>query len=79
MSSENPADCEAAAAQLRSPGGEAQALACDVSQKIAVEALVSGALQRYGRIDTLVCNAGIAPHIGPIASASDSDWVYRFC
>ena len=26
------------------------------------------------RIDVLVCNAGVAPHLGPIAAASDQDW-----
>ena len=27
-----------------------------------------------GRIDVLVCNAGVAPHAGPIGAASDQDW-----
>lgn len=43
---------------------------CDVSSRPELEALVA----RCGRIDVLVCNAGVAPHMGPIASASDFDW-----
>jgi NADP-dependent 3-hydroxy acid dehydrogenase YdfG len=31
-------------------------------------------LAQRERIDVLVCNAGVAPHLGPIAEASDQDW-----
>jgi len=41
-------------------GGRAEAASLDVTDASAVVALVSGALERHGRIDILVNNAGIA-------------------
>ena len=41
-------------------GGRAEAASLDVTDSAAVDALVSGALERHGRIDILVNNAGIA-------------------
>jgi glucose 1-dehydrogenase len=40
-------------------GGEALAIAADVSDERDVEGLVNGAVQRFGRLDILVNNAGI--------------------
>jgi 3-oxoacyl-[acyl-carrier protein] reductase len=40
-------------------GGKAETAAVDVTDPAAIEALVSGALARHGRIDILVNNAGI--------------------
>ena len=40
-------------------GGRAEAASLDVTDSAAVEALVSGALERHARIDILVNNAGI--------------------
>ncbi|MEW9798386.1 SDR family NAD(P)-dependent oxidoreductase [Alteromonas sp. CYL-A6] len=33
--------------------------ACDVSNVAAVEAVIAGCLQEWGRVDALICNAGI--------------------
>lgn len=74
VSSEEASACETTAAELRASGGEVIGLRCDVSQKNEVEALVARAIEHYGRIDSLVCNAGVAPHMGPIATAHDRDW-----
>ena len=41
-------------------GGRAEAVTLDVTEPEAVERTVSGVLARHGRIDILVCNAGIA-------------------
>ncbi len=41
-------------------GGEAAYLACDVSDPGQVEALVAGAVARFGGLDVLVNNAGIS-------------------
>jgi 3-oxoacyl-[acyl-carrier protein] reductase len=41
-------------------GGRAEAASLDVTDTSAIVALVSGALERHGRIDILVNNAGIA-------------------
>ncbi|MCI0847623.1 MAG: SDR family oxidoreductase [Chloroflexi bacterium] len=47
------------AEQIRSQGGEAMALTCDVSDEEQVTAMVGQTIDTYGRIDVLVNNAGV--------------------
>ena len=47
------------AEQIRSQGGEAMALTCDVSNEEQVTAMVGQTIDVYGRIDVLFNNAGI--------------------
>ena len=47
------------AQQIRSDGGEALALTCDVSNEEQVMAMVGQTIDMYGRIDVLVNNAGV--------------------
>jgi NAD(P)-dependent dehydrogenase (short-subunit alcohol dehydrogenase family) len=71
ISSRRAEACESVAAAIRAGGGEAAAIACNVSRKAEVEALVAGTLADYGRIDILVCNAAVNPVFGPLAQLSD--------
>jgi NAD(P)-dependent dehydrogenase (short-subunit alcohol dehydrogenase family) len=50
---------EAAAAKLRAAGYRAEAIQLDVTEPAACQALVAQVLATYGRIDTLVNNAGL--------------------
>jgi 3-oxoacyl-[acyl-carrier protein] reductase len=45
---------------ITAAGGKAEMASADVSDASAIDALVSGTLERHGRIDVLVNNAGIA-------------------
>ncbi|MFT4267747.1 MAG: glucose 1-dehydrogenase [Xenophilus sp.] len=74
LSSNEPGACEAEAARLRAAGHTAFAIGCDVAREPEVQALAREALAALGRIDVLVCNAGVAPHMGPIASAGAGDY-----
>ncbi len=54
-------------------GGKALAVAVDVTKRADVEALVKKAVDRYGKIDVLVNNAGIMP-IAPLALLKVDEW-----
>ena len=71
ISSRKAGPCEALAAAINEGGGEAMALACNISEKAQLRALVDGTLNRWGRIDALVCNAAVNPYFGPLAEIPD--------
>lgn len=66
--------CEAVRDALIAEGHEAIAVACNVSKREDLEALVAHTLDKWGRIDVLVANAAVNPHYGPLSSISDDAW-----
>lgn len=72
VSSRKQDACEEVAAAIRADGGEAIALACNVSRRDDVEALVAAVLEKWGRIDIMVCNAAANPAYGPLTQIEDS-------
>jgi L-rhamnose 1-dehydrogenase len=48
-------------ASIRATGGEASAHAADVSQRSQVDSMIGTVVDRYGRLDIMVNNAGICP------------------
>lgn len=63
----------AIARDIRQDGGRATPCVVDVTQAEDVQRLVSTTLDRYGRLDVLVNNAGIAP-ISPLADLDTDGW-----
>jgi NAD(P)-dependent dehydrogenase (short-subunit alcohol dehydrogenase family) len=63
--------CEEVAAGIRKAGGEAIAIPCNISRRDEIAGLVKGAIKKWGKIDTLVCNAAVNPYFGPLAGISD--------
>lgn len=59
--------------ELESRGGQALAVATDVTRSEQVQALVDAAVQRFGRIDVMLNNAGLMPH-SPLARLKIDDW-----
>lgn len=57
---------EESAAKLRANGGEAHYMRCDVTERSDIEALVAGAVEKYGRLDIAVANAGIVRACDPL-------------
>ena len=53
------AELDRAAAQLRAAGAEVTAVACDITDEASPRLLVDTAIERYGRLDILISNAGI--------------------
>jgi short-subunit dehydrogenase len=51
------------AAEIAGAGGEAFPVVCDVADRGQVERAVGAALERWGRIDLLVNNAGFGNHV----------------
>ncbi|MEX0683859.1 MAG: SDR family oxidoreductase [Dehalococcoidia bacterium] len=66
----NAVAADAVAAEI---GGAALPVACDVSQTARVEAMVAATIERFGRVDTLVNNAGRALGI-LVARMTDEDF-----
>jgi len=54
------AEAELVAAGIRTSGGEALAVAVDVADAAAVDALAATTLERFGRVDVLCNNAGVS-------------------
>jgi 3-oxoacyl-[acyl-carrier protein] reductase len=62
------------AAAIEAAGGEALALATDVADEAAVAAMAAAALERFGRVDVLMNNAGILDEFEPAAETSTETW-----
>ena len=60
--------------QIKDKGGEALFIRADVSQTVDVEALVSRAVQQYGRLDCAFNNAGIEGESVPLAESTEEVW-----
>jgi NADP-dependent 3-hydroxy acid dehydrogenase YdfG len=61
------------AARITEAGGEATSLAVDVTRREDLVALVDHAVDRFGRLDVLVGNAGIGP-ISRLDKLAVDDW-----
>lgn len=59
---------------LRGQGAEVLALTVDVADPAALQRLSDHAWDWRGRIDTLVCNAGVQGPAGPLADITEDDW-----
>ena len=59
---------------LSNDGHEAVAVRTDVSDARDVEELVSSTVERYGRLDCAVNNAGVRGKLSPLADYSDEEW-----
>lgn len=55
----NPTNANQTAADIQASGGEAIAFMVDVTNRETIRAMVAAVVAKYGRIDTLVNNAGI--------------------
>lgn len=63
----------ALAEELRFNGAEVEIEALDVTDRRSVEAFAAFALEKWGRIDVIVNNAGIMP-LSPMASLKVDEW-----
>lgn len=59
--------------KIRGDGGRAELLEVDVTRRADLQRLVELAVERFGRLDVLVSNAGIA-RIAPVGDLDVDDW-----
>src|SRR5882724_2602151 len=59
--------------EISAEGGKAIGFTVDVTKRAEVEALIKGAVDRFGRVDIVVNNAGIMP-IAPIEALKVDEW-----
>ncbi|MDE0941799.1 MAG: SDR family NAD(P)-dependent oxidoreductase [Alphaproteobacteria bacterium] len=67
-------EIQAIASEIWAAGGQATAVACDVSRYDDVLEVVERCQQAYGRVDVLVNNAGVIEPIGPLAESDPELW-----
>lgn len=66
--------CAAVVDGIESRGGEGLAVACDVGDRSAHQPLIDAAIERFGRLDVLVNNAGVLrPHYTVNVTDDDLD------
>ncbi len=63
--------CEDVVKTIRDAGGDAMAIAANISDKAQLEALVAETRAAWGGIDIMVCNAATNPYYGPMTGLSD--------
>jgi NADP-dependent 3-hydroxy acid dehydrogenase YdfG len=64
---------EIVATEIGNAGGSALAVEADITDRTQAEAAVQQTIDRFGRIDTLVNNAGLML-LGPVAGADPEEW-----
>jgi NAD(P)-dependent dehydrogenase (short-subunit alcohol dehydrogenase family) len=67
-------EAEKVAEQIRSQGGQAEAIRTDVSKEDDIANMVDLALKIYKTVDILVNNAGIMDNFEPAADITDKQW-----
>ncbi|MBM7059300.1 SDR family oxidoreductase [Pseudomonas sp. UL073] len=65
---------EATVQLIRSAGGEATFIRCDVTKDVEVKALMDGVLAAYGRLDYAFNNAGIEIEKGKLADGNEDEF-----
>ncbi len=66
------------AAELRALGAEAEFIRADVRAEGEVRALVEYTIERFGRLDIAINNAGVEGRLGPIAEQSADNYEETF-
>ncbi len=68
----------ALAGELRSLGVEAEYIRADVRIEVDVRRLIEGTVQRFGRLDVAINNAGMEGQLGPVSEASEDNYRSTF-
>jgi meso-butanediol dehydrogenase/(S,S)-butanediol dehydrogenase/diacetyl reductase len=69
---------DAAVAGLTAPDGTVETMLADVSDYDQVEAVIARTVERFGRLDVLISNAGVLSPNGRIHNLRTEDWERAF-
>ena len=78
LSDANTASLEATVAGIPDPDGSIDSMAADVSEFADVEAVVTRAVERFGRLDVMIGNAGVLSANGRIHNLGTEEWERTF-
>ena len=74
VSGRNVRNLEAVAEEIRSGGGEAVVIPCDVTKRDQARDLAGGMMEAFGRIDILVNNAGVHSSTALLVDVEETEW-----
>src|SRR5580692_6955258 len=78
LSDVDPASLDATVAGVRAAGGSVETMLADVSDYDQVEAVITRTVERFGRLDVLISNAGVLAPNGRIHNLRTEDWERSF-
>jgi len=78
LSDVSAASLDATVRGLPQPRGRVETLLADVSDVAQVEAVVALAVERFGRLDVLISNAGVLSPNGRVHNLTTEDWERAF-
>ncbi len=73
ITARDEAELERARAELAGRDADVLAAPCDIADRAACEALVGAAIERFGRVDVLINNAGVI-QVGPLETMTLDDF-----
>lgn len=76
VSSRKLGACETVVAEIEAAVGPGRAMACAarISDKASLLAMADAAVERFGKVDILVCNAASNPYYGPMTGIGDDQF-----
>ena len=78
LSDVSDASLEATAAGVAAAGGSVETMLADVGDYAQVEAVITRTVERFGRLDVLISNAGVLAPNGRIHNLRTEDWERSF-
>jgi len=67
-------DLEVVENEIKSKGGSAVSIACNIGSLEQIKGLIEQVEQRYGRLDILINNAAANPYFGEMVNAEERAW-----